>query len=109
VRRARDYSSGELSEHVDGLQIHGASADDSFVEASDRLTELVARTREVIVRADSAVPPGIDAITTPEYQRIVGLKVALEMETARVMSGAARLGGELAAAAEMLGREAERL
>jgi hypothetical protein len=79
------------------------------VEASDRLTELVARTREAIVRADSGVPPGIDAITTPEYQRIVGLKVALEMETARVMSGAARLGGELAAAAEMLGREGERL
>jgi hypothetical protein len=71
------------------------------VALSDRFARSLAEAERAIAERSSSAP-GRDATSSPEYREIVLLKVRLELEAARILSSAARLGAELVDAAEGL-------
>jgi hypothetical protein len=75
------------------------------------LSERFARSLASAERAIAERPVGgsepADATSSPEYQEIVLLKVKLELEVARILSSAARLGADLAETADGLQRRTE--
>jgi hypothetical protein len=69
---------------------------------SERFARSLSNADLEIARRSSGVGGPRDAASSSEYQEIMLLKVRTELEAARVLSSAARLGAELAMAAENL-------
>lgn len=71
-----------------------------------RITDSLEKVGKTIPEGSSGGSAHGDAASSPEYREIMLLKVRLEMESARILSSAARLGVELVEAADGLRREA---
>jgi hypothetical protein len=74
---------------------------------AERFARSIARAERAIAERPVGVGEPADATSSPEYQEIVLLKVKLELEVARILSSAARLGAELAETADGLRRRTE--
>lgn len=80
----------------------GVASDDLAAAFSDRFGRSLAKAERAIAEVGSEGRSLDDATTSPEYQEIMLLKVRLELEAARILSTAARLGAELVETAEGL-------
>jgi hypothetical protein len=69
---------------------------------SHRLARSLANAEKAIAEHPAGAPGRSDPTSSPEYQEIVLLKVGLELEAARILSSAARLGAALVEAADGL-------
>ena len=73
----------------------------------NRLERALADADELVARRAAVGAPGGDLVASREYLEIVQLKMKLELESARMLAGAARIGTELTQAAEVLRRQAQ--
>jgi hypothetical protein len=69
---------------------------------SHRFARSLANAEKAITKRSAGVPGRGDPTSSPEYREIVLLKVGLELEAARILSSAARLGAALVEAADGL-------
>jgi hypothetical protein len=85
----------------------GDSAGNFAADLPERFKRSIADAEKLIGEFDPEADQSRNAAATPEYEEIVRLKIRLELETARVLSEAARLAAELTEAAEALRRQDE--
>jgi hypothetical protein len=78
---------------------------DFAADLPERFKQSIADAEKLIGEFDAEADHGTNAAATPEYEEIVQLKIKLELETARILSEAARLASELTEAAEALRRQ----
>jgi hypothetical protein len=67
---------------------------------SERVASSLVKAEKAISTRTSAGPERPDPTSLPEYREIMLLKVKLELESARILSEAGRLGTELVEAAD---------
>jgi hypothetical protein len=70
-------------------------------EFSERVADSLAKAGKAISEQSAGSERG-EATSSPEYQEIMLLKVKLEVESARILSEAGRLGRELVETADSL-------
>jgi hypothetical protein len=78
------------------------ASEDLGAGLSTRFVRSIAKAESAIAQGRTGVWRSKDGASISEYQEIILLKVKLQLETARLMSSAARLSAELVRAAEGL-------
>jgi hypothetical protein len=93
-----------VSGAVDVEGVMSQSPDGLAAVFSDRFTRCLSNAEQAIAERSSAVAERQDPASSSAYQEIILLKVRLELESARILASAAKLGTELVQTADGLRR-----